>query len=288
MQLNDYDKAISHLENSIKLKPDFADNYNNIGIALSEKKKFKKAISCYEKAIALKQNYFDAYLNRGIAFKNLKKLNSAIQSLKTCIQIYPNSAQAHLSLGNVFVILKKYEEAKNFFDKAISLNKNYCEAYSNRAELLHLHLKNIDLAIMDYERALKCNDKLKYVLGKLIHAKMHINDWEDYNEQIKKLKKGIENGEKIILPFPLLSLIDEPRLQLITSKQYSDEISFFSKKIFITKQRIIKKLRLVTFQLDFMTVQLFTICWMFLKITIKKNLRSMLSIMELKTLGLKK
>ena len=43
LQLNDYDKAISHLENSIKLKPDFADNYNNIGIALSEKKKIQKS-----------------------------------------------------------------------------------------------------------------------------------------------------------------------------------------------------------------------------------------------------
>jgi len=251
LQLNDYDKAISHLENSIKLKPDFADNYNNIGIALSEKKKFKKAISCYEKAITLKQNYFDAYLNKGIAFKNLKKLNNAIQSLKTCLQINPNSAQAHLNLGNIFVILKKYEEAKNFFDKALSLNKNYCEAYCNRAELLHLHLKNIDLAIMDYERALKCNDKLKYVFGKLMHAKMHINNWEDYNEQIKKLKKGIENGEKIILPSPLLSLIDEPKLQLITSKQYSDEIYFFSKKNIQNETKNNKKIKIGYFSARF-------------------------------------
>ena len=61
LQLNDYDRAISHLESSIKLKPDFADNYNNIGIALAEKKKFKKAISFYEKALAIKKNYFDAW-----------------------------------------------------------------------------------------------------------------------------------------------------------------------------------------------------------------------------------
>ena len=251
LQLNDYDRAISHLENSIKLKPDFADNYNNIGIALSEKKKFEKAISCYEKAIALKQNYFDAYLNKGIALKNLKKFNNAIKSLEICIQINPNNAQTYLNLGNIFVILKKYEEAKNFFDKAIKLNKNYCEAYSNRAELLHLHLKNIDLAIIDYERALKCNDKLKYVLGKLIHAKMHINNWKDYDEQIKKLKKGIENGEKIILPFPLLSLIDEPKLQLITSKQYSDEISFFSKTSIQNKTINNKKIKIGYFSARF-------------------------------------
>ncbi len=251
LQLNDYDRAISHLENSIKLKPDFADNYNNIGIALSEKKKFEKAISCYEKAIEIKQNYFDAYLNMGIAFKNLKKFNNAIKSLEICIQINPNNARAYLNLGNIFVILKKYEEAKNFFDKAIKLNKNYCEAYSNRAELLHLHLKNIDLAIIDYERALKCNNKLKYVLGKLIHAKMHINNWKDYDEQIIKLKKGIENGEKIILPFPLLSLIDEPKLQFITSQQYSNEISFFSKKSIQNKTIYNKKIKIGYFSARF-------------------------------------
>ena len=235
LQLNDYDKAIGHLENSIKLKPDFADNYNNIGIALSEKKKFKEAINCYEKAIALKQNYFDAYLNKGIALKNLKKFSSAVKFLETCIQINPNNAKAYLNLGNIFVILKKYEEAKNLFDRAIKLNKNYCEAYSNRAELLHLHLKNIDLAIVDYEQALKCNNKLKYVYGKLIHAKMHINNWDNYDEQIKNLKKNIKDGEKTILPFPLLSLIDEPKLQQITSEQYSNDIFFDSKKILIRK-----------------------------------------------------
>ena len=230
LQLNNYNKAIEHFSTSINLKPEFPDNYNNIGIAFSEKKNFHKAIESYEKAIDLKENYFSAYLNNGIALKNIKKFSSAIKCFEKCIQIDPKNSQTYLNLGNLFVILRKYNEAKKSFDKAISLNKNYAEAYSNRGELFQLYLKDIESAIKDYEEALRCNKKLKYVYGKLVHAKMHINDWDKFNVYIDDLKKGINLGEKIIQPFPLLSLIDEPKLHHETAKQYSNEISFKSLK----------------------------------------------------------
>ena len=230
LQLNNYNKAIEYLKTSINLKPEFADNYNNIGIAFSEKKNFQKAIEAYEKAIDLKDNYFSAYLNNGIALKNIKKFSSAIKCFEKCIQIDPKNSQTYLNLGNIFVILKEYNKAKKSFDKAISLNKNYAEAYSNRGELFQLYLKDIRSGIKDYEEALRCNKKLKYVYGKLVHAKMHINDWDEFNVHINELKKGINLGEKIIQPFPLLSLIDEPRLHHKTAKQYSNEISFKSQE----------------------------------------------------------
>ena len=62
LQLNDYDNAIFHLKISIKLKPDFADNYNNFGVALAEKKRFHEALKCYEKALELKKIISVLYL----------------------------------------------------------------------------------------------------------------------------------------------------------------------------------------------------------------------------------
>ena len=41
---------------------------------------------------------------------------------------------------------------------------------------------------------------------------MHICDWEDFKDNLK-IERDIKNNEKIIEPFPMLSLIDNMNLQ---------------------------------------------------------------------------
>jgi tetratricopeptide (TPR) repeat protein len=50
LQAKNYDLAIQHIDISIKINPNFPDNYNNKGIALAEKKEFSKAIKNYDQA----------------------------------------------------------------------------------------------------------------------------------------------------------------------------------------------------------------------------------------------
>ena len=75
LQTKNYGLAIQHFDISIKINPNFPDNYNNKGIALAEKKEFSKAIKNYDQAILIKDNYFDAYLNKAVALKNIKKFH---------------------------------------------------------------------------------------------------------------------------------------------------------------------------------------------------------------------
>ncbi len=224
LQLNEYDKAIKYLNIAIKLNPNFADSYNNIGIAFTEKQQFQKANDCYDKAIILKKNFFDAILNKSIALKNLVEYEESIKCLNLCIKINPKNSKIYINLGNIFVILKRYKDAKSAYDKAISLNKSYSEAYSNRGELFQKHIKDIKSAIHDYEKALKINNKLKFVYGKMIHAKMYINDWNNFDKQITNLKREIKNKQLVTLPFPILSLIDDPEIHKIIAEEYSKEI----------------------------------------------------------------
>ena len=67
--------------------------------------------------------------------------------------------------------------------------------------MLQLHLKQTGLAIKDYEKALIYKDKLKYVYGKLIHAKMLINDWDKYEENIKYLNMELKKMIKLFYHF---------------------------------------------------------------------------------------
>ena len=60
-EIGDFEKANECFENSISIKPNFAEAFNNLALSLKEERKFEKAIISLEKAISLKNNYAEAY-----------------------------------------------------------------------------------------------------------------------------------------------------------------------------------------------------------------------------------
>ena len=107
------------------------------------------------------------------------------------MKINPRDPKIFNNLGNLFIKQKKFHEALKAFDKAISFENKFAEAYSNRAET-NEKLGNYKQAILDYDEALKINNNLDYVRGKILHAKMRINEWENFDAQVEILKKEIK------------------------------------------------------------------------------------------------
>ena len=195
LQLKKYDEAIKHLDVSIKLNPNFAESYANKGIALAEQHQYREAITNYDKAINFKNNYYNAYLNKGIALKNIEKYEEAIKYFILCIKINPADSKIYNNLGNLFTKQKKFKNALKAYDKAISLQDRFAEAYGNRGEI-NQQLGNFNQAIKNYEKAITLNSNLDYLQGKLLHAKMYINDWKNFDEQLENLESGIRNNKK--------------------------------------------------------------------------------------------
>ena len=63
------EEAIEAYNKALSIKPDYADAYYNLGIALQDQSKLEEAIEAYKKALSIKPDYADAYYNMGIALQ---------------------------------------------------------------------------------------------------------------------------------------------------------------------------------------------------------------------------
>jgi protein O-GlcNAc transferase len=86
----DLEVAIDSYKQAIKIKPDYAEAYSNMGISLTKKGDLEAAIDNYKHAIKIKPDYAEAYLNMGNALKEKGDLEAAIDSYKKAINIKPD------------------------------------------------------------------------------------------------------------------------------------------------------------------------------------------------------
>ena len=57
--------AIDSYKQALKIKPDYAEAYNNMGAALHDKGNLEAAIDSYKQVLKIKPGYAEAYYNMG-------------------------------------------------------------------------------------------------------------------------------------------------------------------------------------------------------------------------------
>lgn len=245
--LKRFDEAVASYDRAIALKPDYADAFHNRAGALNELGRFEEALASSDRAIALKPNLAEAHNNRGNAFKGLRRLEEAVVSYDRALALKPDYADALSNRGLALSGLKRYPEALASFDSAIALKPDHADAFFNRgaalAELQRfgeaaasyqratalrpdhaeafyglgttlITLKRLDEAVVSYKRAIALNPDIRYLEGVHLHAKMHICDWTDFDEDCKRLQDAIARGIAVSYPFQLLAWPSSPGDQL--------------------------------------------------------------------------
>jgi predicted TPR repeat methyltransferase len=127
----DLDAAIDSYKQALKIKPDYAEAYSNMGNVLKDKGDLNAAIDSYKKAIKLKPDYADAYNNMGISLKDKGDLDAAIESYKKALKIKPDLAEAYYNMGTSL-------KDKGDLDAAIVSYKQALEIKPDHGEAKHL------------------------------------------------------------------------------------------------------------------------------------------------------
>jgi GT2 family glycosyltransferase/Tfp pilus assembly protein PilF len=107
----------------------------------------------FEYLLSLDPNSVEAYANLGRAMFALKQYPSAVEYFTKATALDGSNAVLHFDLANSHRFNQSPERALNFYQKALSLNPNFSEAYVNQGVLLN-DLQGYQPAIASLDAAL--------------------------------------------------------------------------------------------------------------------------------------
>lgn len=119
---------------AIRLKPDYADAYNNLGNALQDMNELDEAVACYCKAIELAPEHALAYNNLGNVMHAQGQLDNAIGCFRKAVALKPDLRNAHHSLGALLCDRGEFDAA--LVSLRLALDPTDADAYNSLGSAL--------------------------------------------------------------------------------------------------------------------------------------------------------
>lgn len=157
-QQGKFDDAEPLYEEALKLDNDNAEIYNLLGVLQLQKDNVEEAINYSLKAISISPvQYFYEILFQALIRK--EDFQSIIAYEQTINNLYSSSFELLFDLAFAFKNLKIHDKALKYYEKALHLNPESYEGWSNVANIYSIEARAEDAVIaMEVCRALRPND----------------------------------------------------------------------------------------------------------------------------------
>ncbi|MDQ3816486.1 MAG: tetratricopeptide repeat protein [Acidobacteriota bacterium] len=146
-QAHEPKKAIEQLERAVKLYPDFALAYNEMGAQYMQLNRLDKAAEAFQSALKIARDAFVPRLNYGYVLLQQKKYAEAEAELRRAIEKNGNSVDAHIYRGRALIRLRRSDEAEKELQRAIAIG-------GEEANLAHRYLGALYIELGERERAI--------------------------------------------------------------------------------------------------------------------------------------
>ena len=162
LMLGDLDLAIKYYREVIRLKPDYAHAYNNLGVAFHNKGNHSEAVIQSKQAIDINPEYAEAYYNLANSLRIQKDFSGAILNFKQALELKDDYVEAYNNLGIVLRVVGELEESVDCLNRALSINPNFRLAHHNLSNTLQ-DMGDLGLSIESDYNALRINPDYKDV-----------------------------------------------------------------------------------------------------------------------------
>ncbi len=183
-----YDSAIRHYTETLRLDPTYVESYNGRGQAYLMQERYEEALADFDKAIAAGIVTPRLFLNRGKCRVILQKPAQAIPDLVRSIELEPRNPETYFYKALAESQTGNPEQALRDFAKALELRPDYIDVRVNRALVL-ANLKRYEEAIADYTAALSANPAIPMAWNNRAAAHMMLGK---YREALADVEKALE------------------------------------------------------------------------------------------------
>lgn len=190
--MNNDQEAVVFYSKAIQIDPDYSAAYKHRGYCYYRLKDFEKALEDFNKHEDLEWAEIedpDFWYDKGWVENDLGKYQDAINSLKRAILLDKNFGEAYSELGYSNYKLRQNDEALTNYRLALALNPKDHLSLIGMADVFFDNIDNHDSAMFYYEKAVQVNQKIKSVYYRLGWC---YNEKEKYREAVDALKKAIE------------------------------------------------------------------------------------------------
>jgi Flp pilus assembly protein TadD/ADP-heptose:LPS heptosyltransferase len=190
---------------ALKLKPDFAEALNNLGILLAATKRFVDAEAAYRRALEIKPDFVEVLNNLGILLWELKRFVEAEAIYCRVLEIKPDFVEAHNNLGNLLRDAGRVVEAEVVYRRALEAKPGSVEVQNNLGKLLKEIGRPIEAEVA-FRRALELKsdfaDARHNLACFLLGSGRYSEAWEHYESRYDPSIKGGVAVAPNHLPFP--------------------------------------------------------------------------------------
>jgi tetratricopeptide (TPR) repeat protein len=117
----DIEQAKNQYLEELKLNPNDAVIFNNLGNIYRDLGKYDDAVTNYKKSIELNKQIMNAYINlANVYIYSLNKPDLGIETYKNALLANPNNSDLNLSLANAYEQMGKKDNAKVIFESILA------------------------------------------------------------------------------------------------------------------------------------------------------------------------
>ena len=121
-QQRNYAKAVDAFTKALSLKPARPFTLNGLATVLYARGKTKEAMERWEEAVKIDPNFASAYYNMGNALETEKNNSGALDAYAKAIRISPSMADAYYRIGSIYNREKHSAQASLLLAKSIELS----------------------------------------------------------------------------------------------------------------------------------------------------------------------
>lgn len=247
LMAGDFQQAVEHYRQAVKLKPDFADAYCNMGVALKEIEEFDAAIDGYQHALSITPEDAEIHNNLGEVFYIQRNLNAAVASFRQAIKLNanlplvhqnlaltfkaqdnlaaaivhyelaaklsPDNREWHKQLGILFQILNRQDKAIEHYQQAIALSPELVDDVYSNLGVIFQEQRNFDKAIVYMQKAFAAFPNYIELFDRLFYTQLCCCDWTNYATYAAKVREDINHSIQGYTPFHIIAISDSAKVQ---------------------------------------------------------------------------